>query len=144
MRRLTALPMHAVLCGIVLLWLAPGASAAPLAYDGTLRVVELDTGSGVFGGTSVGTIKSVDASGVTLTTPNGEAKLPASGFGPGPSGVTLGMTAERNLMDMQKGDVPATWANTDLLEALTGFRPNTPVAQGVQTFVDWYREHYKV
>lgn len=47
------------------------------------------------GGASLGTIKSVDASGITLTTANGEAKLPASGFGPGPQGITLGMSADQ-------------------------------------------------
>ncbi|TCP32675.1 hypothetical protein [Sphingomonas sp. BK235] len=45
------------------------------------------------GGTQLGTIKSVDASGVTLTTTDGDAVLPATGFGPGPQGVMLGMTA---------------------------------------------------
>lgn len=57
---------------------------------------------------------------------------------------TLGMEIPKNMMEMQKGDVPATWANTDLLEALTGYRPNTPVAEGIRHFVQWYREHYKV
>ncbi|MBY6164156.1 GDP-mannose 4,6-dehydratase [Mameliella alba] len=56
----------------------------------------------------------------------------------------LGQEIPKNMIEMQKGDVPATWAGTDLLEALTGFRPNTPVAQGVDTFVNWYREYYKV
>lgn len=56
----------------------------------------------------------------------------------------LGQTIEKNMMEMQKGDVPATWANTDLLEALTGYRPNTPVSQGIGAFVDWYREYYRV
>lgn len=45
------------------------------------------------GGTQLGTIKSVNASGVTLTTTDGDAVLPATGFGPGPQGVMLGMTA---------------------------------------------------
>ncbi|MEH3047721.1 hypothetical protein [Sphingomonas adhaesiva] len=45
------------------------------------------------GGTQLGTIKSADASFVTVTTPSGDAKLPIAGFGPGPQGVTLGMTA---------------------------------------------------
>ncbi|MBB3692390.1 hypothetical protein [Sphingomonas sp. BK580] len=45
------------------------------------------------GGTQLGTIKSVDASGVTLTTADGPVVLPTSGFGPGPQGIVLGMTA---------------------------------------------------
>jgi UDP-glucuronate 4-epimerase len=48
------------------------------------------------------------------------------------------------MMEMQKGDVPGTWANTDLLEALTGYRPNTTTKDGIRQFVDWYREYYQV
>ncbi len=43
-------------------------------------------------------------------------------------------------MEMQKGDVPVTFANTDLLFDLTGYRPTTPLAQGVAAFVDWYQK----
>ncbi|TAL80346.1 MAG: NAD-dependent epimerase/dehydratase family protein [Beijerinckiaceae bacterium] len=50
-----------------------------------------------------------------------------------------GQTARRNYMEMQKGDVPTTFANTDLLHALTGYRPSTPVETGVAAFVKWYR-----
>lgn len=57
---------------------------------------------------------------------------------------TLGMEIPKNMMDMQKGDVPATWANTDLLQALTGFRPDTPVSEGIPAFVAWYRDYYQV
>lgn len=57
---------------------------------------------------------------------------------------TLGMKATRNYLDMQKGDVPATWANSTLLQNLTGYRPNTPVSEGVEKFVRWYREYYDV
>ncbi|WP_375250649.1 hypothetical protein [Sphingomonas sp.] len=55
---------------------------------------QLVPGAAVFGaaGTQIGTIKTVDASGVTVTTTAGDAKLPTAGFGPGPKGVTLGMT----------------------------------------------------
>lgn len=56
----------------------------------------------------------------------------------------LGQTIKKNFMEMQKGDVPGTWANTDLLETLTGYRPNTPVSEGIARFVKWYREYYKV
>lgn len=57
--------------------------------------------------------------------------------------AALGKTAKRNYMPIQKGDVPATWANADLLEALTGYRPKTSYEQGVRRFVDWYIEYYK-
>lgn len=55
-----------------------------------------------------------------------------------------GKTAQRNLMPMQAGDVPATWANAQLLNSLTGYRPKTDVTEGVSRFVDWYREYYQV
>ncbi|WP_417669079.1 SDR family NAD(P)-dependent oxidoreductase [Roseibium sp.] len=53
-----------------------------------------------------------------------------------------GRKAEKNLMPMQAGDVPATWANADLLQSLTGYRPKTDVRTGVSKFVAWYREYY--
>ena len=55
----------------------------------------------------------------------------------------LGRKAARNLLPMQPGDVPATSANTDELDAWVGFKPGTPVREGVKRFVDWYREYYK-
>lgn len=56
----------------------------------------------------------------------------------------LGVSVKRNYMDMQKGDVPATYASADLLEKLTGYRPMTSVREGIGAFVDWYREQYGV
>jgi len=56
----------------------------------------------------------------------------------------IGIKAERNYMDMQKGDVPATWANADLLQSLTGYKPETDVRAGVAKFVAWYRDYYQV
>ena len=56
----------------------------------------------------------------------------------------LGMKIERNYMDMQSGDVPATWANCDLLNQLVGYTPETNVREGVRAFVDWYRDYYNV
>ena len=56
----------------------------------------------------------------------------------------LGQPIKKNMMEMQKGDVPGTWANTDLLETLTGYRPNTPVKDGISRFVAWYRQYYGV
>ena len=53
-----------------------------------------------------------------------------------------GRTAIRNYMEMQKGDVPATWAEASLLQSLTGYRPQTDVRKGVAEFVAWYRAYY--
>ncbi len=55
----------------------------------------------------------------------------------------LGKKAKRNYMGMQPGDVPATWADATLLQTLTGYRPETPIAQGVAQFVDWFRDYYR-
>jgi UDP-glucuronate 4-epimerase len=56
----------------------------------------------------------------------------------------LGVTAEKEFLPMQPGDVPATAADTSALEAWVGFKPNTPVQEGVARFVAWYREFYGV
>jgi UDP-glucuronate 4-epimerase len=58
--------------------------------------------------------------------------------------VALGKTAKKNYLPMQPGDVPATAANTDELNAWVGIKPNTSVKQGVAQFVNWYRNYYKV
>jgi UDP-glucuronate 4-epimerase len=58
--------------------------------------------------------------------------------------AALGITAEKRFLPLQPGDVPATAADTTALEAWTGFRPNTPVREGVARFVAWYREYYGV
>jgi len=54
----------------------------------------------------------------------------------------LGHSIEKNFMEMQMGDVPGTWANSDLLERLIGYRPETDVADGVDRFVAWYLDYY--
>lgn len=56
----------------------------------------------------------------------------------------LGMKAKRNLMGLQPGEVLRTEASTELLETLTGFRPATPIAVGIDRFVKWYREYYRI
>ncbi|MDQ0349013.1 NAD-dependent epimerase/dehydratase family protein [Ancylobacter vacuolatus] len=56
----------------------------------------------------------------------------------------IGRPAIRNYLPMQTGDVPATWADASLLHTLTGFRPNTPIREGVARFVAWYRDYYRV
>ncbi|QYX57180.1 GDP-mannose 4,6-dehydratase [Roseovarius sp. SCSIO 43702] len=56
----------------------------------------------------------------------------------------LGTKAERNFMDMQKGDVYATWADASLLQSLTGYKPRTDLREGIARFVAWYRDYYDV
>jgi len=55
----------------------------------------------------------------------------------------LGKKAVKNMMPMQPGDVEATYANVDDLIADTGFKPGTPLKEGIANFVSWYREYYK-
>jgi UDP-glucuronate 4-epimerase len=55
----------------------------------------------------------------------------------------LGRKAIRNFLPMQAGDMPATCADVDDLMAAVGFRPVTPVAEGIRRFVAWYREYYR-
>lgn len=55
----------------------------------------------------------------------------------------LGMEAEKNMMPIQPGDVLETSADTKPLYDLVGFKPQTTVKEGVQNFVDWYKEYYK-
>lgn len=54
----------------------------------------------------------------------------------------LGLKAIRNYMPMQKGDVPATWADATLLQRLTGYRPQTDFRDGIARFVEWFRGYY--
>jgi UDP-glucuronate 4-epimerase len=56
----------------------------------------------------------------------------------------LGIRAVKKYLPMQAGDVPATAANTAALEAWTGFKPNTPVKEGIAKFVNWYRKFYRI
>jgi len=55
----------------------------------------------------------------------------------------VGKPAKLDLLPMQAGDVAATEADTSALAEYTGFRPNTPVEEGVRRFVEWYRGYYK-
>ena len=56
----------------------------------------------------------------------------------------LGVTIEKNMMPIQAGDVPATYADvTDLVEDLD-YKPNTPIQEGINRFVDWYLDFFKV
>ncbi len=56
--------------------------------------------------------------------------------------AALGRTAHKRFLPMQDGDVPATFADTRELEALTGFRPRTDLREGVRRFAQWYRGYY--
>jgi len=55
-----------------------------------------------------------------------------------------GKAAQKVLMDIQPGDVPATYADVSALEQWTGFHPATSIDDGVGRFVDWYRGYFKV
>ena len=56
----------------------------------------------------------------------------------------LSKKAIRNYMPLQKGDVPATWADCSLLQQLTGYAPNTSINHGVKKFINWYKSYYNV
>ena len=56
----------------------------------------------------------------------------------------LGREAKKNLLPMQPGDVPSTYADIEALERAVGFRPSTPLEEGIRRFVDWHRDFYKV
>jgi UDP-glucuronate 4-epimerase len=58
--------------------------------------------------------------------------------------AATGRTARKNFLDMQPGDVPATWADASLLQRLTGMRPATDLREGVARFVAWYRDFHGV
>ena len=51
----------------------------------------------------------------------------------------MGQKAEKIMMDMQPGDVRATWADASLLKQLTGYLPSTALSDGIPKFIDWYR-----
>ena len=53
----------------------------------------------------------------------------------------LGTKAKRELLPMQPGDVPETYADVDDLMRDVGFRPSTPIETGIRNFVDWYRAY---
>lgn len=54
----------------------------------------------------------------------------------------LGKKAEKNLLPIQAGDVPATYADVDDLIKDVGFKPSTTIEEGIRKFVEWYREYY--
>jgi UDP-glucuronate 4-epimerase len=58
--------------------------------------------------------------------------------------AALGKKAERRFLPLQAGDVPSTWADVSALQTAIGYRPATPVREGVARFVAWYRDYYGV
>jgi UDP-glucuronate 4-epimerase len=56
--------------------------------------------------------------------------------------AAMGKTAVKNLLPMQPGDVPSTYADVDDLMADVGFKPSTPIEEGIRQFVEWYRDYY--
>ncbi len=56
----------------------------------------------------------------------------------------LGKKAEKELMDIQPGDVAATYANIDDLYNAVGFKPETSIEEGIEKFIEWYRSYYKI
>lgn len=57
--------------------------------------------------------------------------------------AAMGKAAEKNFLPMQPGDVPATYADVDALMQDVGFQPKTPIEEGIQKFVTWYRSYYQ-
>ena len=55
----------------------------------------------------------------------------------------IGKKALKEYLPLQAGDVPATYADVNDLIKDTGFKPSTPIAEGIQNFIDWYRDYYK-
>lgn len=55
----------------------------------------------------------------------------------------LGREATKNFLPLQPGDVPKTFADVDALSDAVGFRPSTPIEEGIARFVDWYRSYYR-
>lgn len=56
----------------------------------------------------------------------------------------LGKTAEKNLLPLQPGDVPDTYADVEALVSDVGYKPGTTIEQGIERFVNWYKEYYSV
>lgn len=57
---------------------------------------------------------------------------------------SLGITSQKEMLPMQPGDVPRTWANVDNLVQDYGYKPNTSIETGVENFIRWYRQYYKI
>ena len=58
--------------------------------------------------------------------------------------TALGLKGKYNMMDIQPGDVPATHADTKALQDYIDFRPETSVEEGVNRFIEWYKQYYNI
>ena len=58
--------------------------------------------------------------------------------------AALGRSAIKNLLPMQPGDVPATYADIEDLRDATGFTPSMPLEEGIRRYVGWFREYYRL
>ena len=58
--------------------------------------------------------------------------------------LATGKSAVKNFMPMQDGDVSDTWADTSILETLTGHTPKTDIQEGIKSFVEWYKKYYNI
>ena len=58
--------------------------------------------------------------------------------------TALGQEARKEMLPLQQGDVPATYADIDDLVRDAGFKPSTPIQEGIDRFITWYRSYYNV
>jgi len=58
--------------------------------------------------------------------------------------VSLGKRAKMEMLPLQPGDVPDTYADVSALSETFNFTPNTPISQGVERFVHWYKQYYNI
>jgi len=58
--------------------------------------------------------------------------------------LALGKTAEKEMLELQPGDVPDTFADVEDLVRDVGYRPKTPVKEGIRNFIEWYRQYFRV
>jgi len=56
----------------------------------------------------------------------------------------VGKKAEKNLLPLQAGDVPATFADVDALKEDVAYKPETRIEEGISNFIDWYRDYYRI
>ena len=57
---------------------------------------------------------------------------------------TIGKEAKKEFMDLQPGDVIETFADIDDLSMDVGFKPNTPLGEGIRKFVSWYKDYHNI
>ena len=58
--------------------------------------------------------------------------------------ANIGKTATKNMMPIQPGDVPATYADVSDLARDTGYKPKVGVKEGIKNFIEWYRKFYAI